>query len=110
MASELAFQAIKDLPDGAIVLDPMSGSGTVMKVAVESGHIARGFDVDPMAVLLSQVQTHHVDDKAMIETSENIIKEAQQTPLNKAILPWIDNPCSRSWSSPLINLELFSRL
>lgn len=91
MASDLALQAIKDLPEGSIVLDPMSGSGTVMKVAVESGHVARGFDVDPMAVLLSKVQTHHIDEDAMLEDAERLLAKAKKLSAEEVELSWIDN-------------------
>lgn len=37
------------------VLDPMVGSGTTLVVARALGHRATGFDMDPLAVLLSQV-------------------------------------------------------
>jgi len=91
MASDLALQAIKDLPEGSVVLDPMSGSGTVMRVAVESGHVARGFDVDPMAVLLSKVQTHHVDQGELLGAAEELLIEAEGMSPEEVMLPWVDN-------------------
>jgi len=91
MASDLAFQAIKNLPEGSTVLDPMSGSGTVMKVAVEYGHVARGFDVDPMAVLLSKVQTHHVDQGELLDVARNLLAQAKKISHDEIVLPWIDN-------------------
>lgn len=91
MASDLALQAIKDLPKGSIVLDPMSGSGTVMKVAVEFGHVARGFDVDPMAVLLSNVQTHHIDERKMLDAVEKLLVKAEKISAEEVELSWIDN-------------------
>ena len=78
MASDLALQAIKSLPENSVVLDPMSGSGTVMKVAVKSGHTALGFDVDPMAVLLSKVQTNHVDQTEMLAVAERLLEESKE--------------------------------
>ncbi|WP_298742769.1 hypothetical protein [uncultured Brevundimonas sp.] len=40
----------------------MSGSGTVLRQAAELGHIALGYDVDPLAVLMARVWTTPVDD------------------------------------------------
>jgi DNA modification methylase len=91
MASDLALQAIKDLPEGSVVLDPMSGSGTVMKVAVKSGHVARGFDIDPMAVLLSKVQTRHVDQDEMLNVAERLLIQAKKMSPEDAVLPWVDS-------------------
>ena len=91
MASDLALQAIKALPKKSVVLDPMSGSGTVMKVAVESGHVARGFDVDPMAVLLSKVQTHHVNQDEMLDVAEKLLAYAKIISPDQVALSWIDN-------------------
>jgi DNA modification methylase len=57
MGSEIAFNAIKDLPPNSKILDPMSGSGTVLRVATEAGHKAVGFDLDPLSVLMARVWT-----------------------------------------------------
>ena len=37
------------------IVDPMVGSGTVMAAALERGHRAIGFDIDPLAVLAAEV-------------------------------------------------------
>jgi len=49
MAPELAFESLRHLKAGSIVLDPMSGSGTVLRQASDMGHSAIGFDMDPLA-------------------------------------------------------------
>ena len=43
------------------VLDPMSGSGTVLAVARAKGHYAIGVDIDPLSVLISKVWTSSID-------------------------------------------------
>ena len=70
MAPELALANLVDLPKGQIVLDPMSGSGTVLRQASALGHKAYGFDVDPLAVLMSRVWTTAVND-ATVEALYN---------------------------------------
>lgn len=59
MASDVALNICADLPTGSTVLDPMSGSGTVLRMAAEHGHRALGFDMDPLAVLMARVWTTH---------------------------------------------------
>ena len=90
MASEIAHQAIKRLPKGSIVLDPMVGSGTVLKVASEAGHIGRGFDLDPLAVLLTRVQTSHIEKGKLISAGDKLLSESQKLSSNQIYLPWID--------------------
>jgi hypothetical protein len=56
MAPGIALQVMSD-SKGLRVLDPMMGSGTVLAMARAKGHRAVGFDVDPLAVLISKVWT-----------------------------------------------------
>jgi hypothetical protein len=67
MAPDLALTALDDMPQGGLVLDPMMGSGTVVRQASESGHRAIGFDLDPLAVLMSRAWTTPVDDRVAAE-------------------------------------------
>ena len=89
MAPEIAFDAIKGLPSRSIVVDPMCGSGVVLRKAVQLGHKAIGFDVDPLSVLMSKVWTQSLSTTMLMEQSEAIIKEAQLYHSN-LVLPWID--------------------
>ena len=57
MAPELALSALKELKRGSLVLDPMSGSGMVLRQATELGLHSIGFDMDPLAVLMATVWT-----------------------------------------------------
>lgn len=62
MAPEIALRHIREADEGGslTVLDPMCGSGTVLAAAVGKGHSAMGFDMDPLAVLMTQVATTKV--------------------------------------------------
>lgn len=62
MAPDLALVPLAALPWGSTVLDPMMGSGTVVRHALDAGHQALGYDLDPLAVLMSKVWTTEVDD------------------------------------------------
>ncbi len=91
MAPELALNTLKDLPAGSTVLDPMSGSGTVVRQATNLGHRAIGYDMDPLAVLMSRVWTTPVDDRIVLEVSDQILQAAKQTATRDRYLPWIDD-------------------
>ncbi|WP_396127262.1 hypothetical protein [Acidicapsa acidisoli] len=89
MAPELVFGVLQTLRPGSVILDSMAGSGTVLRVAAESGHEAIGFDVDPLAVLMSKVWTTPVDDSKIEGAAEGLILKAKQK--KSPILPWIDS-------------------
>jgi SAM-dependent methyltransferase len=61
MAPELALRHAKALPPQSTVLDPMVGSGTTLRFAADHGHQGIGFDVDPLAVLMTRVWTTPLD-------------------------------------------------
>lgn len=55
MAPDIALRKIDSLTEpGQIVLDPMCGSGTVPRLAAESGRRAIASDLDPLAVLMTR--------------------------------------------------------
>jgi tRNA G10 N-methylase Trm11 len=61
MAPAVALKAVSGKRRKLTVLDPMSGSGTVLAAARAKGHYAIGVDLDPLAVLLSKVWCTSVD-------------------------------------------------
>ena len=73
MAPELALQALELVPEDGIVVDPMMGSGTVIRQASDLGLTAIGFDVDPLAVLMSRVWTTPVDDSVVARVYDEAI-------------------------------------
>jgi hypothetical protein len=90
MAPELALKALGALKSGAVVLDPMAGSGTVLQQARSKGMSARGFDLDPLAVLISKVATTPISDDAIEEAGKRIIDEATTLAVDSIDLPWMD--------------------
>lgn len=90
MAPELALEALSRVGPNAIVLDPMCGSGTVLKHAIEDGHRAIGFDLDPLAVLVSRVACRRLTQTRVMAAAEEVLDRARafrQPPE----LPWIDS-------------------
>ena len=88
MAPELVLHSLKLLPPGSTVLDPMAGSGTVLRQALAMGHHAIGFDMDPLAVLMSRVWTTPVQDGVIESEFSLLMKIARSIDLRRHKLPW----------------------
>lgn len=90
MAPEIAFEEASSLPKRSIILDPMSGSGTVMRTISEQGHIGIAFDMDPLAVLMTKVWTNPISPKLLRDSGEEVILRALALKDHHGMLPWID--------------------
>lgn len=90
MASELALDPLKGVAKGRVVLDPMMGSGTVLRHAIAMGHNAIGFDMDPLAVLMTKVSTTPVLASDVFKELNDVIHYARSIRLVDVLLPWID--------------------
>ena len=62
---------------GDVVLDPMAGSGTAILEAFLSRRSGIGFDIDPLAILISKVKVTPLDAKQVEDVGIGIIKQAQ---------------------------------
>lgn len=91
MAPEIALGSLANLDEGSLVLDPMVGSGTVLRQAAALGHHAVGFDLDPLAVLISRVGTTHLDDEAFADVSSKMLGKINALGDDSPTLPWIDS-------------------
>lgn len=91
MAPELAIAELTRLKPNSIVLDPMSGSGTVVRHASELRLRAFGFDLDPLAVLMSRAWTTRVDTAHVEKMARKMVAAAKANELSDISLPWIDN-------------------
>lgn len=91
MAPEIAFEALKDLKKNSIILDPMAGSGTVLRTVAEHGYNGVGFDIDPLAVLMSRAWTTPFNPEKIKSKAEDIINEVKELKLSSIYLPWIDD-------------------
>ncbi|GIV59245.1 MAG: hypothetical protein KatS3mg043_0334 [Rhodothermaceae bacterium] len=90
MAPEIALGVCVKLAADATVLDPMAGSGTVLRAAAEQGLRGIGFDMDPLAVLLSKVWTTPIEVSNLEEAAADLVQRAQKLNVEDAPLPWID--------------------
>jgi SAM-dependent methyltransferase len=91
MAPEIALRSLEVLPRNSLVLDPMVGSGTVVRQALALGHRAIGFDMDPLAILMSRVWTSPVDPQSVGEELESLITESEAIDLRTTRLDWHDS-------------------
>lgn len=91
MAPEIALSRIGDLPVGAVLLDPMCGSGTVLRAGVEHGVAALGTDVDPMAVLMARVWCKPPTRTQFIHDVHELLRRAKATDIEDVgELDWVD--------------------
>lgn len=88
MAPELARTALDELSRGSLVLDPMCGSGTVLREAVERGFDCVGYDIDPLAVLMSQAWTSQVDAYRLLHDAHLIAERATDLRSDEVETPW----------------------
>ncbi len=74
MAASIPWEILEADPRRRVtVLDPMAGSGTVPVVARSLGHVGRGFDVDPLAVLIGSAWCADVNERRLIAAAERIV-------------------------------------
>src|SRR5712664_3883833 len=75
MAPGIALEVMSDI-DESRVLDPMMGSGTVLAMARAQGHHGIGFDIDPLAVLISKVWTTTFDSEEILDEADDVLEGA----------------------------------
>ncbi len=59
-----------------VVLDPMLGSGTTLVEAYLAGRRGLGFDIDPLALLLSRVKTTSASRETLAQTGTELLNRA----------------------------------
>ena len=77
MSPGIALDALSESDEPLRVLDPMSGSGTVLAVAKANGHHAIGIDIDPLAVLLARVWTRPTDPDCVRDKAAEVLGRAK---------------------------------
>jgi len=90
MAPEIAFDALKGLKKNATILDPMVGSGMVLRTVSEHGYNGIGFDIDPLAVLMSKAWTTPFNPEKIKLKAKEVLDKANELKLKSIYLPWID--------------------
>lgn len=91
MAPELALEKLQDLTEPGLVLDPMTGSGTVLRQATDLGHRAVGFDMDPLAILMTRVWTTPADERLVEALADRVSRRVAALGAREIKLPWMDD-------------------
>jgi hypothetical protein len=95
MAPDLSRELLGSLAPGSRVIDPMCGSGTVIRQAVEAGHACEGRDLDPLAVLMARAWTTPTPAYRLVHDAHEIVNRAQQLDADAVTLPWGDQETDR---------------
>lgn len=95
MAPDAIADLLNTLPENATILDPMCGSGVVVRLALLSGRKAMGCDIDPLAVLMSKVWTNHKSLRSLRDHAVEAVHQAADKRLSAINLPWMDQ-CSET--------------
>ena len=90
MAPGVVLEKLSQIEENSRVLDPMVGSGVVLRHAIELGHEAVGFDTDPLAVLMAQVWTTPISTGRLDQWVDRVIGDARATDADSVCLDWID--------------------
>lgn len=88
MAPEIALEVFGTLPNGSRVLDPMCGSGTVIRQAVECGFDAVGLDIDPLAVIMTRAWTSRTPPYRLLHDAQQIVARARAVSATEAEPSW----------------------
>lgn len=79
MAPSIALNSLRSQRSKQlIVLDPMAGSGTTVMAARKCGHVAIGFDTDPLAALLTRVCTSDLNAAALGAEARTVETKARR--------------------------------
>jgi DNA modification methylase len=102
---------------GDVVLDPMVGSGTTVLEALLAGRNGVGFDIDPLALLVSKVKVTSLNVEQLVRTGSAVLERAKRAiekrtgELQEALSTCWD-PKTRKfvdyWFAPQTQLELLA--
>lgn len=88
MAPELVLATCSNFDATQRILDPMAGSGTTLRAAIECGHSAVGFDVDPLAVLMTKVWTTPLSADQVIDAAAEVVRVAAGGAITPRVESW----------------------
>ena len=91
MAPEIALAELQNLPRDFRVLDPMTGSGMVLGTAAKLGLKAIGYDLDPLACMISKVNGTRVNEEKLRSACAELVSKCAQLNPDVITLPWIDD-------------------
>jgi DNA modification methylase len=84
MAASIPWNILKSHAGQLKVLDPMMGSGTTPVVARSLGHSAIGFDMDPLAVLISRAWSDTFDQESVLAKGRSVLVKAKSLKIKQS--------------------------
>ena len=90
MAPEIALKGLEDLPKDSLVLDPMSGSGMVIGTASKLGLKSIGYDLDPLACMISRANGNTIKATKARQKCTKLLELSRNVCADEVNLPWID--------------------
>src|SRR5438552_15453692 len=90
MAPEIVGAVIGALRSSHRIIDPMCGSGTVLRQAVEAGLDCVGYDIDPVSVLMASGWTSPVPQHQLLHDASLVVDQAKGLRRTQVDLPWSD--------------------
>lgn len=91
MAPDIVRDVVAHLRPGQKVIDPMCGSGTVLREGVNAGLQCVGYDIDPLAVLMARCWTTPIAPHRLLHDAYVIAERARAIPDRAAEVPWRDD-------------------
>nr|VFJ67744.1 MAG: hypothetical protein BECKDK2373C_GA0170839_11694 [Candidatus Kentron sp. DK] len=91
MSPDVALEGLESLPSDSVVLDPMSGSGMVLGTAAKLGLTSIGYDLDPLAHMISRTNGTYVNDRKVQDACDDLLSRCHSFCSSSVFLPWIDD-------------------
>jgi site-specific DNA-methyltransferase (cytosine-N4-specific) len=90
MVTTLADKIVNDyVEQDSIILDPFCGSGAILKASQKKSNKLIGLDINPYAILLSNVKLNGFDSNKGLELLERILQDSKSD--NKLLLTSYEN-------------------
>lgn len=109
MAPDIVRDVVAHLQPGQRVIDPMCGSGTVLREGVNAGLECIGYDIDPLAVLMARCWTSPLPPHRILHDANVVAERAKAIRDDAVECPWQDDETdefARYWfgSQQLVDL------
>ncbi|WP_326596631.1 DNA methyltransferase [Streptomyces sp. NBC_01803] len=79
----LVRDRLSHLPEGSVITDPFSGTGTTPLAAAELGHFGQSVDVNPFLIWLGTVKTSHYSPETLLaaaDATQEVVASARAHP------------------------------
>jgi DNA modification methylase len=94
------------VPEGAVVLDPFTGSGTTPLTCMEKGFMGVGVDASPLAVFVSLAKTRIYDPVELRDALDRCLSAApRQSPLPDGLSPTVRKAFPKRTLEELFSLK-----